>query len=117
MGLQMIDRDEGQASRGGQRLCRHHADQHAADQARPGGRRDGVQIVPADARLLHRPGDHRIDLIQVGAGRHLGHHAGEGLVVGQLLMDDVGQHRARVRHDGGGGFVTTGFDPENTHKR
>ena len=115
MGFQMIDRDEGQAARGGQGLARHHADQDAADQARPGRGGDGVDAVPAAAGLVERRLHDTADLIQVRAGRDLGHHAGEGQVVSQLLMHHVGQHVAPVAHHGGGGLVTAGFNAQNAH--
>ncbi len=115
MGFQMIDGDERQFPRRRQGLARHHADQHPADQARARRGGDGIDPVPADARLRQGRFDHRVDLIQMGAGRDLGHNPGEGLVLGQLLMNHVGQHLASVADDGGGGFVTTGFDAQNSH--
>ena len=115
MGFQMIDGDKGEAARRRQGLSRHHADQHAADQpwSRRGG--DGVDAVPADARLVEGRLHDAADLVQMRAGRDLRHHAGEGLVVGQLLMHHVGQHLAPVAHHGGGGLVTAGFDTQNAH--
>lgn len=119
MGFQVIDGDKRQAPRGGQGLGGHHADQHAADQPGPSRGGDGIDPVPAvsgfGCGLFQGGRDYGVDLIQMGTGRDLGHHAGEGLMVGQLLMDDVRQNLAPVRYNGGGGFVTAGFNAQNAH--
>ena len=53
MTFEMVDRDERLVVCEGQRLGGHDAHHHAADQPRPAGRGDGIEIGQADAGLVY----------------------------------------------------------------
>ena len=53
--LQVVDRDQRQPARGGDRLGGADPDQQRADQARPGGGGDGVDVVQGDPRFAPAP--------------------------------------------------------------
>ena len=46
---EVVDAPERQAAAGGEALGEHHPGEDAADQARSGGHRDGVEVGEADA--------------------------------------------------------------------
>jgi hypothetical protein len=76
--LQVVDGDQRQAAGQRHRLAEAQAHHDAADQAGAGGRGHPVEIIPADARVGHRPGDDAVDGVDVGARRDLRHHAAVG---------------------------------------
>ncbi len=115
MALQMVDGDERFICCKGDRLGRHGADQHTADQTGAGGCGDTVQVIKADAGILHRPGDDMIGLVKMGARRDFRDNAAERAMIVDLRQHDVGQDAPVVVHDGGGGLVTTGFNSQNNH--
>ena len=49
MAFEMVDGEEGLVVGEGQRLGRHHAHHHAADQARPAGGGDAVELAELEA--------------------------------------------------------------------
>src|SRR6201999_3387562 len=65
--LQVVDRDQRQAARGGGRLRGRDADQQRADQPRPGGRGDRVDVVQGHPRFAEGGLDHRRGQLQVVA--------------------------------------------------
>ena len=115
--LQVVDRDEGNAQHQRDRLRRRRADHDPADQARPGRRRDRVQVLEADAGLVHRPTHKPLDVIEVGARGDLGHHAAEWAMLVHLRKDDVRQNLALVGHQPDGGFVATGLESQYDHRK
>jgi hypothetical protein len=115
MAFEVVDREEGQAARGGDALRRHHADDHAADQARPRRRRDAVEIAEPESGLLERAPDDAVDRLQMGAGRDLWHDAAVGAVFLQLGIDDVRADGARIVDDRRRGLVAARLDAENDH--
>ena len=78
MAFQVVDGEEGQGVDGGDRLRHHHADDHPADQPRPGGGGDAVEVRETEAGLRHGVRDQPVQVLEVGARRDLGHHAAEG---------------------------------------
>ena len=110
--LEVVDRDQGQPPRGGDRLRGAETDEQGADQARPGGHRhrfDAVEIDPG----LAQGGEHdRLDQLQVLAGRHLGNDPAVVIVRSGLRGDHVGEDPRPVEH-GGAGVVTGGLDRED----
>ena len=113
MGLQVIDRDQGQVPGIGQPLGEREPDQEGSDQTRSLGDpqavdpphlhacalqslghdiRDGTDVL-AGSKLRHDPAVRRMDLI-------LGEH-------------DIAENGQVLRHHGGGGFVTGCFDPQD----
>ena len=121
MRLEVVDRDQRLAERRGQRLGRGQPDQHAADQPRPGGRGDGVDIAERQPGLRGGAGDDAVEMADMGARREFGHHAAIGGVLLELAAHDVGEDGAApvgvALDDGGGGFVAAGFDAQNPHVR
>jgi hypothetical protein len=57
--------------------------------------------------------DHRGQVLARG---HLGHHAAVFGMDQNLRRDDVRTNALAVLDDGGGGFVTRGFDSQNQHE-
>ena len=78
----MVDGDEGQVAHGGDGLGRHDADDHAADQARPAGRGDAVQLIEGQAGIGHGAGDQPVEMFQMGTRRDFRDDAAIGTVVG-----------------------------------
>jgi hypothetical protein len=88
MTLQVVDRDQRQAARQGDRLARRQPDHHPAHQARPGGGRDPVEGVETQPGLGHGAADDGVDHLDMGARGDLRHHPAIGGVVGDLAGDD-----------------------------
>ena len=94
MAFEMIDGEERLVVREGHRLGRHDAHHHAADQARPAGRGDAVEVGEIEPRLGQRLGDQPVDPLEMGARGDLRHDAAEAAMLGQLAVDDVGEDAA-----------------------
>jgi hypothetical protein len=73
----MVHADQRQPAARRQPLGQHDARQHAADQPRPGGHRDPVQIGQPQPGLRQRLFDAGIQLLGMGAGGDFGHDAAE----------------------------------------
>ena len=106
MAFEMIDGEERLVVREGQRLGGHHAHHHAADQARPAGRGDAVEIGETEACLGQRILDQPVDALEMGARGDLRHHAAEAAMLGQLAVDDIGQDRGRAGRRPAGASTT-----------
>ena len=76
--FEMVDPDQWQAVGQRDRLGGDEAHDHAADEARAGGRGDGIEIAEARAGLCHRLRDDLVHAFHVGARGDLGHHAAVG---------------------------------------
>ena len=113
--FQVVDGDEGQVAHGGDGLGGHDADDHAADQARPAGRGDAVQLVEGQAGIGHGAGDQAVEMFQMGTRRDFRDDAAIGAMVGKLGQHDIGQDLPPVGDHGGGRLVATRFDTENDH--
>ena len=94
MAFQVVDGDEGQAVHGGDRLGRHDADDHAADQPRPAGRGDAAEIE-AEARFGHGAGDQPVEVFQMGTRRDFRNDAADRAVVGELRQHEIGENFRR----------------------
>ena len=107
--VEVIDPDQRQPVRGGQRLCRAHADQQRPDQ--PGGRRDrdGVKIGKLSPGVREGPVDHGVDELEVVARGDLGDDASVALVEGGLRGNEVGENPGAVE-DRGAGVVAGGLE-------
>ncbi len=118
MAFEMIDRQQRQPARRREALGRHQADNDAADQAGAGGCRHTVEIVPADARFVHRLGDQPVEMLDMGAGGDFRHNAAKGRMFGDLRENDVGENFApgvracAAAHDGGSRLVAACLDAE-----
>ena len=119
--LQMIDGEERLVLGEGQRLGGHDAHHHAADQARPAGRGDPVEIGQIELRLSERLDHQPVEPLEMGARGDLGHHAAETAMLGHLAVDDIGQDAAnrsisrRRFDDGDRRFVAARFDAQHAH--
>ena len=77
MGLEVVDRHQRLVVDQRDRLGGGQADDHAADQAGPGGGGDAVDVVEGLAGLGHRLGDDAVERLDMGARGDLRHHAAE----------------------------------------
>ena len=115
----MVDRDERLLGDERDRLGGGEADDHAADQAGTGCRRDPVERRERELRLDHRLRDDMVERLDVRAGRDLRHHAAVGLVFGGLREHDVGEDFAApivaAPHHCGSSLVAGRLDAENEH--
>ncbi len=113
MSFQMVDRDQRQPQRQRHGLAERQPDHHPADQARPGGGGDAVEIGEIDVGRGEGAAGDRLDRLDVGPRRDLRNHAAVGRMLLDLAAHDARQHRDRTigrqAHDGGGGFVAAGF--------
>ena len=113
MGLQVVDRQQRQPVDRSDGARRGQAYDQAADQARAGGRRDRRQLREGEPGLGHDPRDQPIEDLDMGARGDLGHHAAERRVLLELAVERFGQHRPVATHQGHGGLVAAGLDPEH----
>ena len=105
----MIDGEEGLVVGEGQRLGRHHAHHHAADQAGPAGGGDAVEVGEIEPGGRQGVLDQPVDPFEMGARGDLRHHAAEAAMLGQLAIDDIGQdpaERSIARRAAGAGAST-----------
>lgn len=122
MGLEVIDGDEGLVGRERQRLGRGEADENAADEARAGGSRYGVDAGDIGSRRIQRTDDQPLQHIDMGAGGDLRHDAAIGRVLGDLAHHLIGENVPAIAadargHDGDRRLVAGGFNAENAHGR
>ena len=110
--FEVIDRQQRLACRHRQRLGAHQSDNHPADQPRPCGGGNRVDIGKAKARLAHHPFDHRRQALGMGARGDFGHHPAIGRMFGFLAGDRLGNDRPVAAHQRHGGLVATRFDTE-----
>ena len=128
--LEVVDRRERQAARGGDRLRGRDADEQRADEPRPLRDADERDVVERRAGAAQRVVDRGVGELEVVARGDLRHDAAVG-VVDALRGDDVRQHvavagddrRARVVaarldredevHQTGAGFGTSSKRPES----
>src|SRR5437588_1641313 len=96
MALQMIDRDQRNAPRVTQSLRRGDADQKSADESRPRGYGDLVDVVPGRVGVLERAADERKQMLQMFSRRDFRHHAAEGPMALDLRRDQVRPNAAVV---------------------
>ena len=113
MGFEMVDREEREVVRGGDRLAGHRADDDAADQPRPGGRRHPVERIEADPGILHGPRDHPVDRLQMRARGDLRHHPAIVAMGVELVAHHIGEDRAPVVDHRRRGLVAARLDPED----
>ncbi len=78
--VQVVDRNERQPARPGDRLRRGDADEERADQAGPLRDRDGVEGVEVDSGRVQRLPYDRGDELEMPARGHLGHDPAEARV-------------------------------------
>ena len=102
------------------RLRRGQPDDDAADQPRPGGGRDAVEVAERNPRLGHGLGDDVVERLDMGAGGDFRHHAAEFGMLADLRQHDIGQNPPRAVRgppDHGRGRLVAGrLDAENDHR-
>ena len=81
----------------------------------PGGGGDAVEVVKPDPGFVHGAADQAVQVADMGPGGNLRHDAAIDPVVIILGAHHVRQHRAVIPDHRGGGFITAGFNTENTH--
>ena len=113
----MVDADERHVPRQRQRLGRRHADEQGADQAGPDRAGDGVDAAVVDPGLDDRPGDHRVEQLEVGPAGDLRHDAAERGVQLDLRADDARQHVAAAHHQRRRRLVAARLDAEHERVR
>ncbi len=94
MAFKVVYRQQGLVARHRQRLGRHQADDHPADQPRPGGGRHRIAIGQRHARLAQHPFHQRGEPFGMGARSDFGHHAAIGRVFCILAGDGL-RHESR----------------------
>ena len=113
--LQVVDGQERQAACGRDRLTGHDAHEYAADQPRPGGRCDPVELGKIDFRLGQRTRDQAVDMVEMAARGDLRHHATVRPVLVELGEHQIGENAPLARHHRGRGLVAGGLDAEDVH--
>ena len=117
MPLQMVDRDQRLARGHRQRLGRHQPDHHPADQPRPGGRGNGIDIIQRQPRISQRSGDQGRQPHRMGARGNLRHNPAIGRVLGVLRGDPLGKNpppdTSVIGHQRRRRLVARGFDTQN----
>jgi hypothetical protein len=111
--VQVVDRDERQPPRPGERLRRGDADQKCPDQTGPLRDADGLDIAELGVRVGEGLPERRQDQLEMVPGGHLRNDTSVRRMQLGLRGDDVGEHAAFPGDERGGGLVTRGLDPEN----
>ena len=117
MALQMVHRNERNASRLSHRLAGHQPHQHPADQPRPGSRRHAVELSIRNPRRIHRRRHRRVRQLCMCPRRNLRHHAQIRRMLLQLRSDNVGEQRhfpVLKPQDSSSGLVAGGFDAKDS---
>ena len=112
MPREVIDPVKGQARRRREPLGKHHTRDNAADQARPMGDGDGVNLAKAQLCGLKRAGDHLIKPLHMGARRDFWHNAAKSRMEPRLTFHDRGCDAAPTHHCRSG-VIATAFDTKN----
>ena len=115
MRFQVVDGDQRQAFRVGQRLGHVHADEQRPNQSRARRDGDGVQLLPAAGRLSQRrfdDGQHRLQMLP---GRYFGNDATVAIVEFRLGRDHAGQNVTAVFNNRGRRFVAGRLNAEDLH--
>jgi hypothetical protein len=117
MGLQVVDGDERNAGRKGDRLGGHQPDDEAAGKAGAGSRGNAVEIGHGEAGLVQSGKGEAVEMADMGAGGDLGDHAAIKPMFGNLRKQLIGQDKSatvRVAADNGcGRLVARGFKAEH----
>lgn len=111
----MIHRDERQVPRRCDRLARHHADHHPADQSGAAGGRHARQVRKANLCVFKRAFYKSVEVAQMRARGDLRHHAAEGTVLLDLAQDQIREDQPVAAHDGDAGFIAAGFNAKDDH--
>jgi hypothetical protein len=111
--LQVVDGNEGQAVRPGDRLGGGESDEERPDEAGAACDRDAIDRRELDACLAKRLANDRRDELEMAARRDLGDDAPVASVQLVLRGDDGREHPAVARHHRGGGLVAGRLDSEN----
>ena len=109
----MVNADQRNAVRHGERLCKIDADEQRADEARVRGDGDQPDIAERDARFVQRLVRDARDRLDVRPPRNLGDDAAVETVNVNLRRDDVGGDTATVSvrlDDRCAGLVAGAFD-------
>ena len=109
--LQVIDVHHRNIQRQRQPLGERNPDHQRAEQSRPAGKSDPVQILQVDAGLPDRRIDHRNDVLLMRPRRQLRDHAAV-LAVNVLTGNNVRQQRPAPNHRGGS-IVARRFDTQD----
>ena len=109
--LEMVHRDRGDLQRVGQRRRKRTADHQGADQARPGGIGDGVEVPQREPGLAEHVPHHGQQLRDVIPGRQLRHDPAKSGVDRDLARQALGPNTAARLEDGHACLVAAGFDP------
>ena len=109
---QMVYPDQRQAGRRRQPLGAHDARQHPANQPRPGGHRDGVQIGETDPCFGHGLFDGMVDLFGMGTCCDFGDDTAKIGMQRGLPINHRRQHIGAA-HNGGGGVVAAAFNAKD----
>ena len=115
MALEVVDADEGDAAREGERLAGREPDEERADEPGAGRRGDEADVRRRPSRPRRAP-PRRLPAGSPGARapRSPARRRRRG-VRRDLRGDDVGEHAALAVEDGDGGLVAGGLDAEDDH--
>ena len=115
MGLDVVDGDEGPLPGEGEGFGGGDADEQAADEAGAVGDGDCIKLFGGFGDAGGGEGfiDDGVEGFKVSAGGDFRDDAAEFGVEVDLRGDDIGEDVAAIAHDGGGGFITGGFDAED----
>ncbi len=117
--FEMVGGEKGFATRPGDALRHHRADDQSADQPRPSRSRDPVDLAECDPSSSQRAPHKRAEMIEMSTRRNLGHDAAIGFVLVELRTNEVRQDlrtRPGLGNERRCGLVTTCLDAKNDHR-
>ncbi len=105
MAFEMVDRDQRLAGRERETLAGEQADHHPADQARPGGRGDAIDLGNFNIGFAQHLADQAGKDIDMGARGNFGDNAAERAVRFILADHRLGEDLPVAGHQRGGAVV------------
>jgi hypothetical protein len=112
----MIDGDEGQFARRGNRLPCHGSHHHPADEPGAAGGRYAIEIIETGFGFNKRQLDKVIEFIEMRARCYFRHHTAIGLMFGKLRRHEARAHPALIVDNADGRIIATGLDTQNNHE-
>ncbi len=113
MPFQVTDADQRNAQGIRSRFGITEADQKGACQTGSLCDGNGAQISPSETGFVERPASYLVYVLDMSSRCEFRHHPAKPFVDGLLRRNDVGEDLSVPIKDGGGSFITGGFDAED----
>ena len=113
MPLQVVDGKERFAERQSQGFGADYADHQPADQARPGGGGEGIDIPQSQAGFFQRRFDQVVQMLDMGTRRDLRHYPAVNFMFLELIVNGIGKNALIGCDDANRGIIAAGLNPKH----